>query len=65
MGNVMAGYFCKLIGIPLALSCAVNENNIVHRAATAGIYEVSKPMVRTLSEAINCQCPYNMERYVD
>jgi len=62
MGNIVAGYLARLVGLPLALSCSVNANDIVHRAAATGVYNISVPMHRTLSEAINTQCPYNMER---
>jgi len=62
MGNVMAGYFAKMMGLPIALTCAVNKNDIVHRVRNTGVYDVRGEMLRTLSEAINCQCPYNFER---
>lgn len=38
MGNVMSGYFARLVGLPLALSCSVNANNMLHKAVTTGVF---------------------------
>ena len=62
MGNVTAGALAQRMGCPIAqLCCGVNANNILHRAVTSGEFH-KRPMVRTLSEAINIGVPYNFER---
>eukprot|EP00041_Stephanoeca_diplocostata_P004081 m.40669 g.40669 ORF g.40669 m.40669 type:complete len:517 (-) comp14847_c0_seq1:469-2019(-) len=62
MGNVTAGELARRMGLPIAkLCCGVNENDIVHRAMSRGEFWKQR-MVRTLSEAINIQVPYNFER---
>jgi threonine synthase len=63
MGNVTAAYMTKLMGLPLGqLYNAVNANDITDRVIQTGDFGKSSTMVRTLSEAINIQVPYNFER---
>eukprot|EP01062_Namystynia_karyoxenos_P043905 TRINITY_DN32167_c0_g1_i1.p2 TRINITY_DN32167_c0_g1~~TRINITY_DN32167_c0_g1_i1.p2 ORF type:complete len:524 (+),score=120.18 TRINITY_DN32167_c0_g1_i1:63-1634(+) len=63
MGNVVGGTLAKEMGLPLErLSCAVNANDITHRAISKGLFHRSEAMVKTLSDAINIQVPYNFER---
>jgi threonine synthase len=63
MGNVTAAYMTKLMGLPLGqLYNAVNANDITDRVIQTGDFGKSPIMVRTLSEAINIQVPYNFER---
>lgn len=62
MGNVAAGLFAKMMGLPVdKILCGVNHNDIVHRAVATGRFH-KQELVRTLSEAINIQVPYNFER---
>lgn len=62
MGNVTAGFVAYRMGLPVGrFLCGVNANDIVHRTFTRGEFHKA-PMCRTLSEAINIQVPYNMER---
>jgi threonine synthase len=60
-GNIMAGIMAKEMGLPINFIAAVNDNDIIHRVVQSGEFAVM-PMKRTLSEAINIQCPYNFER---
>lgn len=63
MGNMAGGYLAKQMGIPLGILCAgVNVNDITHRAFQTGIVQKSAEMKVTMSEAINIQMPYNLER---
>lgn len=62
LGNVTAGFIAKQMGLPIAyFHCGTNANDIFHRAVAKGTFH-KQDMVRTLSEAINIQCPYNFER---
>lgn len=63
MGNMAGGYIAKKMGIPLGILCAgVNVNDVTHQAFQTGIVERSQQMQTTMSEAINIQLPYNLER---
>eukprot|EP00536_Pseudo-nitzschia_multiseries_P014018 jgi/Psemu1/213538/e_gw1.647.25.1 len=66
MGNLAGCYMAKKLGIPFGRLCAgVNANDFTHRAVRTGTVARPKPgdsMVATLSEAINIQLPYNLER---
>jgi threonine synthase len=63
MGNMVAGYMCKMMGIPIRkIIAACNVNDITHQTIQYGTFHRSEHMQRTLSEAINIQVPYNFER---
>eukprot|EP01064_Diplonema_japonicum_P020828 TRINITY_DN303_c0_g1_i1.p1 TRINITY_DN303_c0_g1~~TRINITY_DN303_c0_g1_i1.p1 ORF type:complete len:500 (+),score=89.07 TRINITY_DN303_c0_g1_i1:52-1551(+) len=63
MGNIAGGFIAKIMGLPLGrFTAAVNINDITHRAISKGEYHKSDEMLRTVSEAINIQNPYNFER---
>jgi threonine synthase len=63
MGNIAGGYMAKKMGIPLGrINAAVNENDIMFRVVQTGAYHKSPAMIKTLSDAINIQIPYNFER---
>mmetsp|Transcript_6271 Transcript_6271/g.17562 ORF Transcript_6271/g.17562 Transcript_6271/m.17562 type:complete len:320 (+) Transcript_6271:684-1643(+) len=61
MGNVAAGFIAREMGLPANLTCGVNANDIVHRCVARGQFHRAG-MHRTISQAINIQVPYNMER---
>lgn len=63
MGNLVAGYMCKQMGLPLGkLSAGVNANDITYRVVQTGAFHRADTMHKTLSDAINIQVPYNFER---
>lgn len=63
LGNLTAGFMCKKMGLPIRRFVAgVNANDITHRTISKGEFHRSENMVKTLSDAINIQVPYNMER---
>ncbi|KAJ1459434.1 tryptophan synthase beta subunit-like PLP-dependent enzyme [Pelagophyceae sp. CCMP2097] len=63
MGNLAAATLAVKRGVPLGLLAAgVNENDITHRTLSKGEFHRAKNMVKTLSDAINIQVPYNFER---
>jgi threonine synthase len=63
MGNVTAAFLTKRMGLPIGkLYMAVNANDITDRVIRTGDFRKSSRMIRTQSEAINIQVPYNFER---
>lgn len=63
LGNLAAGYMAREMGLPLrGLIAGVNSNDITHRTIAKGEFHRSERMEKTLSDAINIQVPYNMER---
>lgn len=51
------------MGIPLGkLQSGVNANDVTYRVMSKGDFSKSDAMIKTLSEAINIQIPYNFER---
>lgn len=63
MGNVAGGTIARAMGLPLERMClACNANDITHRAISRGEFHRSDQMLKTLSDAINIQVPYNFER---
>ncbi|XP_071949026.1 threonine synthase-like 2 [Antedon mediterranea] len=61
LGNCTAGCLAVKMGLPLRLVCAVNKNDIVHRAFSTGDYSISG-LKETISPAMNIQIAYNIER---
>ncbi|KAJ8613245.1 hypothetical protein CTAYLR_004545 [Chrysophaeum taylorii] len=63
MGNLVAATMAKLRGAPIGkIVAATNSNDFSYRALTTGDCARSKQMLKTLSDAINIQTPYNFER---
>jgi len=63
MGNIAGGYMAKQMGLPINYLCAgVNVNDIIHRVLETGKFYKSNEMIKTMSDAINVQMPYNFER---
>ncbi|OTA05151.1 ThrC Threonine synthase [Trichoderma parareesei] len=55
-GNILAGYFAKQMGLPVAkLVVATNENDILHRFWMTGRYEKSSAQDENGSKAENCK----------
>lgn len=61
-GNITAGLFAKMMGVPLPEFVAANNlNNYRHRYLQAG-EEVPKPYVSTMSNAMDVETPKNAPR---
>ena len=61
-GDVYAGYLAKKMGLPInKLIVATNQNDILHRAISNGIYEVEN-VFETLSPSMDIQVASNFER---
>ena len=63
LGNTAAALMAREMGLPVRqIVAGVNANDITHRTITKGEFHRSEHMAKTLSDAINIQVPYNMER---
>ena len=63
-GNVLAGYYAKLMGLPIdKLIVGTNENDILHRFFSRGEYH-STEVKETLSPSMDIQISSNFERYL-
>ena len=63
-GNVLAGYYAKLMGLPIdKLIIGTNENDILHRFFSRGEY-YSTEVKETLSPSMDIQISSNFERYL-
>nr|XP_032806179.1 threonine synthase-like 2 isoform X2 [Petromyzon marinus] len=60
--GVTAGCVARRMGLPIRLLCAVNQNDVVHRALRSGDFSVDGAVKPSLASAIDIQVPYNMER---
>ena len=50
-----AGLLVHKMGLPVELVCAVNENDIVHRAVSTGVFTMSEVVQQTWSTAMDIQ----------
>ena len=50
-----AGLYVHKMGLPVELVCAVNENDIVHRAISTGVFTMSEVVQQTWSTAMDIQ----------
>ena len=63
-GDVFAGYCAKAMGLPAErLVIATNENDILHRAWSTGMYTQAE-VVATTSPSMDIQISSNFERYL-
>ena len=62
LGNTAAAFMARHMGLPLRIIAGVNQNDITYRTIKKGEFHRSESMFKTLSDAINIQVPYNMER---
>ena len=63
-GNVLSGYIARAMGIPIRrLIIATNENNVLHKLITTGVYELSPANV-TSSPSMDISKASNYERLV-
>lgn len=63
-GDLLAGYYARRMGLPIRhLILATNENNILSRFFSDGVYSRG-PVIHTLSPAMDIQIASNFERYL-
>ena len=62
-GDVLAGYYAKLLGLPAGrLTVAANENNILADFINTGVYDTRRPFIRTDSPSMDILVSSNLER---
>ena len=62
-GDILAGYFAKLLGLPVGkLVCASNANNVLTDFITTGCYDKRRPFHKTTSPSMDILVSRNMER---
>lgn len=62
-GNILAGYYAKLLGLPInKLVCASNENNVLYDFIKTGVYDKNREFLKTLSPSMDILISSNLER---
>ena len=62
-GDVLAGYYAKLLGLPVSrLTVASDANNVLFDFLTTGVYNRNRPFFRTISPSMDILISSNLER---
>ena len=62
-GDILAGYYAKLMGLPVGrLVCAANANNVLFDFIETGRYDARRPFMRTTSPSMDILVSSNLER---
>lgn len=62
-GDVLAGYYAKLLGLPVAkLIVASDANNVLYDFLTTGVYDRRRPFFTTISPSMDILISSNLER---
>ncbi|MCF0151490.1 MAG: threonine synthase [Firmicutes bacterium] len=62
-GDILAGYFAKLLGLPVAkLICASNSNRILTDFIRTGVYDTRREFYKTTSPSMDILVSSNLER---
>lgn len=62
-GNILAGYYAKLMGLPVErLLCASNSNNVLTDFINTGIYDRKREFYKTISPSMDILVSSNLER---
>jgi len=64
-GNILAAYYAKRMGLPIAnLICASNKNNVLTDFFHCGIYNSNRPFYLTYSPSMDILISSNFERFI-
>ena len=64
-GNILAAYFAKNMGLPIAkLICASNENKVLFDFFRTGVYDRNRDFVLTSSPSMDILISSNLERLI-
>lgn len=62
-GNVLAGYYAKMMGLPVhKFIVASNANNVLYDFINEGVYDRKRPFHKTLSPSMDILVSSNLER---
>ncbi|GBG93853.1 threonine synthase [Ligilactobacillus salitolerans] len=62
-GDVLAGYYAKLLGLPVKkLIVASNANNVLVDFFSNGVYDRNRPFLQTAAPSMDIQVSSNLER---
>ncbi|MBP3652630.1 MAG: threonine synthase [Clostridia bacterium] len=62
-GDILAGYFAKLAGLPVGkLICASNANNVLTDFFAHGVYDKNRSFLTTISPSMDILVSSNLER---
>ncbi|MBQ9993494.1 MAG: threonine synthase, partial [Clostridia bacterium] len=62
-GNILAAYYAKMMGLPVAkLICASNANNVLTDFLRTGVYDRNRPFHTTVSPSMDILISSNLER---
>lgn len=62
-GDILAGYFARLMGLPVGrLVCASNANRILTDFLTTGVYDKRREFLKTTSPSMDILVSSNLER---
>lgn len=64
-GNILAAYYAKRMGVPIArLICASNRNNVLTEFINTGRYNAGRAFHKTISPSMDILISSNLERYL-
>ena len=64
-GNILAAFYAKNMGIPIAkLICASNENKVLYDFFTTGTYDKNREFMLTSSPSMDILISSNLERLI-
>ena len=64
-GNILAGYYAKLMGLPVnKLICASNDNKVLFDFFETGIYDKNREFILTVSPSMDILVSSNLERLI-
>ena len=64
-GNILAGYYAKLMGLPVnKLICASNSNNVLTEFFATGNYDKNREFFKTVSPSMDILVSSNLERLI-
>ena len=62
-GDILAGYYAKLMGLPVKkLICASNRNDVLTEFLKTGVYDRNRPFYTTISPSMDILVSSNLER---
>ncbi len=64
-GDILAGYYAKLLGLPVnKLVCASNKNNVLTDFINTGVYDRNREFFTTDSPSMDILISSNLERFI-